>query len=80
MKLTNFIHKLFCKKDSYIKAPFIILNKDSEIIEYDSIESAITELEKDSDIPEHKMEKIRSSFEELKNKGKIKIKNGEIIK
>ena len=47
MKLTNFIQKLFGKKDSDTKAPFVILNKDQEIIEYDSIEMAIAELEKD---------------------------------
>jgi hypothetical protein len=28
----------------------------------------------------HKLEKIRASPEELKNKGKIRIKNGEIIR
>ena len=80
MKLTNIIQKLFGKKDSDTKAPFVIINKDQEIIEYDSIETAIAELEKDPDIPSFKIEKIRASFNELKNKGKIKIKNGEIIK
>ena len=80
MNLFNFIQKLFEKKVSVNKAPFVIINKDQEIIEYDSIEVAIADLEKDPEIPKHKMEKIRASFEELKNKGKIKIKNGEIIK
>lgn len=80
MNLINFIQKFFSKNDSGNKAPFVILNKDTEIIEYDSIETAIADLEKDPDIPNHKMEKIRASFEELKNKGKIKIKNGEIVK
>jgi len=80
MSPSNFIQKLFGKKVSDNKAPFVIINKDQEIIEYDSIEDAIAELEKDPDIPKHKMEKIRASFEDMKNKGKIRIKNGEIIK
>lgn len=80
MKLYNFIQKLFGKKDKETKAPFVIINKDQEIIEYESIETAITELEKDPDIPSYKIEKIRASFDEMKNRGKIKIKNGEIIR
>jgi hypothetical protein len=80
MKLTNYIQKLFGIKDTDSKAPFVIINKDQEVIEYDSIEDAIAELEKDPEIPFYKIEKIRASFEEMKNKGKIKIKNGEIIK
>ncbi len=70
---------IFGKKDTPSKAPFVIINKDQEVIEYDSIEDAIAELEKDTEIPSYKIEKIRASFEKLKNKGKIKIKNGEII-
>jgi hypothetical protein len=46
MNLTNFIQKLFGKKDTDIKAPFVIINKDQDIIEYDSIEDAIAEPEK----------------------------------
>ncbi len=80
MNLINFIQKLFSNSASGTKAPLVIINKDQEIIEYDSIETALAELEKDPDIPKHKMEKIRASFEELKNAGKIKIKNGEIVK
>ncbi len=55
------------------------MSKEPAVIEYDNVEVAISELEKDPDIPMNKMEKIRASFEELKNKGKIRIKNGEII-
>lgn len=80
MNLTNFIQKLFGKRESDSKAPFVIINKDHDIIEYDSIEVAIAELEKDPDIPSYKIEKIRASFDEMKNRGKIKIKNGEIVK
>ena len=80
MKLTNFIQKLFGKKDTDSKAPFVIINKDQEVIEYDSIEDAIAELEKDPEIPSYKIEKIRASFDEMKNRGKIRIRNGEIVK
>ncbi|MBS1552369.1 MAG: hypothetical protein JST15_09925 [Bacteroidetes bacterium] len=80
MNLINFIQKFFGKSESGNKAPLVIINKDQEIIEYDSIETALADLETDPDIPKHKMEKIRASFEELKNKGKIRIKNGEIVK
>lgn len=80
MGIRSFIHKAFGKTESVIKVPFVIINKDPEIIEYDNIEIAISELEKDPEIPKHKIEKIRASFEEMKNKGKIRIKNGEIIK
>ena len=80
MNLINFIQKFFGKNESDKKAPFVILNKDTEIIEYDSIETAIADLEKDPDIPSYKIEKIRASFDHLKNAGKIKIKNGEIVK
>lgn len=80
MNLINYIQKFFSKSESDNKAPFVILNKDTEIIEYDSIETAIADLEKDTDIPSYKIEKIRASFDHLKNAGKIKIKNGEIVK
>ena len=80
MNLINFIQKFFGKSESGNKAPLVIINKDQEIIEYDSIETALADLETDPDIPKYKMEKIRASFEELKNAGKIKIKNGEIVK
>jgi hypothetical protein len=79
MGMIRFVRKLFGKGDSDKKAPFVIINKDAPIIEYDNIEVAIAELEKDPEIPKEKMEKIRASFEKLKNNGKVKIRNGEII-
>ena len=79
MRIIKFLITLFGKKESDKKAPFVIISKEPQIIEYDNIEVAISELEKDPDIPKHKLEKMRASFEELKNKGKIKISNGEII-
>ena len=79
MNLIRFFQKVFGKRKRDCKAPVVIINKDTEIIEYDCIEAALAELEKDPDIPSYKIEKIRASFEELKNRGKIKIRNGEII-
>lgn len=73
----RFINKFFSKRESEGKAPFLIISKNPPVIEYDSIEVAIAELEKDPDIPKHKMEKIRASIEELKKVGKVKTMNGE---
>lgn len=79
MGIINFVKCVLGKRESMNKAPFVMISKDPDIIEYDSIEAAISELEKDPSVPKDKMEKVRASFEILKNKGKIKIKNGEII-
>ncbi|MBK8983570.1 MAG: hypothetical protein IPM38_14955 [Ignavibacteria bacterium] len=79
MNILKLIQNVFGKKDSDIRAPFVIISKDPTIIEYDNIEVAIAELEKDPEIPMHKMDKIRASFEKLKDNGKVKISNGEII-
>ncbi len=75
----SFIRRVFGKSEPSKKAPFVIINKDAAIIEYDNIEIAIAELEKDTNVPKDKMEKVRASFEKLKNNGKVKIRNGEII-
>ncbi len=75
----KFVNKFFGKKESGKKAPFVIISNEPPTIEYDHIEVAISELEKDPDIPKHKLEKMRTSFEQLKNKDKIRIKNGEIV-
>jgi len=75
----KFVRKILGKRELSKNAPIVIISKDTDIMEYNSIEAAITELEKDLNVPKEKMEKIRASFEDLKNKGKIKIKNGEII-
>lgn len=79
MNIMKFVNNFFGKKESDKNAPFIIINKEPAVIEYDNIEVAISQLEKDPDIPKHKLERMRASFEELKCKGKIRIKNGEII-
>ena len=50
MNLINFIQKFFGKSESGNKAPLVIINKDQEIIEYDSIESALADLEKELEV------------------------------
>jgi septal ring factor EnvC (AmiA/AmiB activator) len=64
-------------------APLLIIKKDvddSNIKEYLSIEEAIADLENDPNVSAEKIEKLRSSLKNLKNKTSIKIRNGEIIK
>lgn len=73
---------LFPKKHSK-SAPLLIIKKetdDSNVKEYISIEEAISDLENDPNVPADKIEKLRLSLKNLKNKTSIKIKNGEIIK
>jgi len=62
--------------------PLLIIKKgadDVNVKEYKSIEEAIADLEIDPNVPSDKIEKLRSSLKNLKNKTSIKIKNGEII-
>ena len=79
-----FIKKIigvFSKKQPN-QSPLLILKKvadDSNIKEYLSIEEAIADLEKDVSVSLEKIEKLKSSLRNLKNKSSIKIKNGEII-
>ncbi len=71
----------FIKKRS-AHAPILIIKKDSgdgNVKEYKSIEEAITDLENDPNVPHDKIEKLKSSLKNLKNKTSIKIRNGEII-
>lgn len=63
--------------------PLLIITQqadDTNVIEYGSIEEAIHDLEKDPNVSAEKIEKLRSSFKNLKNKRSIKIINGEIVK
>lgn len=71
----------FFKKKPKTSAPLIVIRKDSEdtIKEYNSIEEAIKDLEKDPNISVEKIEKLRSSLKQLKNKTSIKIKDGDIV-
>lgn len=73
---------IFSKKKSK-SAPLLIIRKDadgSNEKKYESIEEAITDLEKDPNVPPDKIEKLKSSLKQLKNKTSIRIRNGEIIK
>jgi hypothetical protein len=63
-------------------APLLIIKKvlnDSSIKEYKSIEDAIEDLANDPNVSADKIDKLRLSVKNLKNKSSIKIKNGEII-
>lgn len=65
-----------------IHAPLIILQKDADVAnikEYNSLESAIADLENDSNVSKEKLEKLKASFKNLKFKSSIKIKESEII-
>jgi len=44
-----------------------------------NIEEAIKALEKDPNIPKEKIEILKQSFEKLKDKSSIKIRNGELL-
>ncbi len=73
---------IFRKKPSK-SAPLLIIKKDStdsNIKEYESIDEAIADLANDPNVPVDKIEKLKSSLKQLKNKTSIKIRNGEIIK
>ncbi len=72
---------LFTKRHS-TSAPVLIIKKDtkdSNIKEYKSIEEAIADLENDPNVSAVKVENLRISLKNLKNKTTIKIQNGEII-
>lgn len=71
------------KKKSSKSTPLLIIKKDtddSNIKEYESIEEAIADLENDPNVPSDKIEKLRLTLKNLKNKTIIKIRNGEIVK
>lgn len=73
---------LLSKKHSKV-SPLIIIKKniiDENVKEYQSIEEAIADLENDPNVSSEKIEKLRSSFKNLKNKTSIRIKDGELIK
>lgn len=73
---------LFTKKQS-VFTPLLIIKKeadDANVKEYNSIEEAIADLENDPNVSVDKIEKLRYSLNNLKNKTSIKIRNGEIIK
>ncbi len=80
MKIIEKILGAFTKK--HVAQPLLIIKKDitdSNIKEYNSIEEAITDLETDPNVPADKIEKLRASLKILKDKGSIKIRNGELL-
>ena len=82
LKIIKKLCGLFTKKHS-TSAPVLIIKKDtndSNIKEYKSIEDAIADLENDPNVSAVKIEKLKVSLKNLKNKTIIKIKNGQIIK
>ena len=63
-------------------SPLLIIKQDStdaNVKEYKSIEEAIADLENDPNVPSDKIEKLKSSLKQLKNKTSITIRNGEIM-
>ena len=82
MNAINKLMYLFTRK-TVKSTPLLIIKKetdDFDIKEYQSIEDAIADLENDPCVPSDKIEKLRSSLKNLKNKTSITIRNGEIIK
>jgi len=79
--MIKMLRSLFTKKTSK-SAPLLIIRKDTDdanIKKYQSIEEAITDLENDPNVPADKIEKLKSSLHQLKNKSSITIRNGEIM-
>lgn len=79
--MIKILRSLFAKKNPKA-APLLIIRKDTEdanIRKYQSIEEAITDLENDPNVPADKIEKLKSSLLQLKNKSSITIRNGEIM-
>jgi len=77
-KLMNLISKKHAES-----LPLLIIKKnadDANVQEYTSIEEAIMSLENDPNVSAEKIEKLRSSLKNLKNKTSIRVRNGEIIK
>ena len=69
-------------KKKFKSTPLFIIRKeadDGNIKEYISIEEAIADLESDPNVSAEKIEKLRSSLKNLKNRTSIIIRNGEII-
>ena len=78
--MTNWLRKFFGNIAEVRKAPVMVISKDSiDIKEYESIEQAFNELEKDPNVPKEKIERLKSSINKLRKRGVIKIQNGEII-
>ncbi len=75
--MLKFLKKLF-NADVTI-APVVSVN-DEEVKTYNTVAEAITDLENDPNLPKEKLDKLKLTLSELKLTGKVKIKNGEILK
>ena len=72
---------LFRRRKNRI-APLLIIRKDAGealVKEYKSLEDAIADLETDPNVSLEKIEKLKISLKQFKNKTSITIRNGEII-
>lgn len=81
MKTVKKLMNLFCRKPAGT-APLLIIKKDTDeanVKEYNSIDEAIADLENDPNVPSEKVEKLKASLKQLKNKTSITIRNGEIL-
>jgi len=84
-KLKSYFSKKlsFNQNVSHGSSPLIIIKKDSvenNIKEYQSIDEAIADLENDLNDSHYKIENLKLSLKNLKNKTSIRIQNGEILK
>lgn len=81
MKTINNVLDLFRRRKNRI-APLLIIRKDvveAPVKEFKSLEDAIADLETDPNVSIEKIEKLKISLKQLKNKTSITIRNGEII-
>lgn len=82
MNLIKKLLGLFTKKLAN-SSPLLIIKKATDadrVKEYKTIEEAIADLENDPNVSSEKIERLRLSLKNLKNRTSIKIVNGEIIK
>ena len=75
--MLKFLKKFFDAE--VIIAPVLSVN-DEEVKTYNTVAEAITDLENDPNLPKEKLDKLKLTLSELKLTGKVKIKNGEILK
>lgn len=81
MKTLKKVQDLF-RRRKILTAPLLIIRKDggdAGVREYKSLEDAIADLENDPNVPPEKIEKLKTSIKQFKNKTSITIRNGEII-
>lgn len=81
MNIIKIFRSFFINKDSQ-KSPILIIKKENiedNLKEFSSIEKVISELENDPNVSAEKIEKLKASIKNLRDKDSIKIKNGGII-